>query len=171
MWHGQTQTGLVVGTTATTAATTTTTGLAAGRGGGVSEERGQRQGEGSDAGAEQGVRPAQDDVAVGAGRHQAVQAGHAPVGHRLHSALELAAGRSRDVGRSGCRYPGRGHLVASVRLRCGKYHRRPKTSEPFGRAAFIAPVHRSGYDVGLKTKTRKTFSQLPLETGCMQCHN
>jgi len=55
----------VVGTTTSTAAT----GLAGGR---LSEERSQREGEGSDACAEQGVRPTQDDTAMGAGRHQTV---------------------------------------------------------------------------------------------------
>jgi len=54
----------------------------------VSEERGEREGEGSDAGAEQSVRTAEDDAAVGAGRHQTVQTGHAPVGHHVHSAPE-----------------------------------------------------------------------------------
>jgi len=55
----------VVGTATSTAATR----LAGGR---LSEERCQREGEGSDACAEQGVRPTQDDTAVGASRHQAV---------------------------------------------------------------------------------------------------
>lgn len=57
----------------------------------VSEERGERSGEGSDAGAEQGVQPAKDDPAVGAGRHQTFQIRHAPVGHHVHSAPELVA--------------------------------------------------------------------------------
>jgi len=55
----------VVGTAKSTAAT----GLAGGR---LSQERGQRKGEGSDARAEQGIWPTQDDTAVGTSRHQTV---------------------------------------------------------------------------------------------------
>jgi len=55
----------VVGTATSTAAT----GLVGRR---LSEERSQRKGKGSDARAEQGVRPTQDDTAMGASRHQIV---------------------------------------------------------------------------------------------------
>lgn len=57
-----------------TATSTAATGLTGGR---LSQKRSQREGEGSDACAEQGVWPTQDDTAVGAGRHQTVQVGHA----------------------------------------------------------------------------------------------
>lgn len=109
---------------AAAAAATPTTGPAAG--GRVPEERGQREGEGPDASAEQGVRSAQDHVAMGAGRHQAVQVGHAPVGHYVHSAPELvargfrAAGRRRRSGRDN-RDPGSGHLLEPAELRPGNY--------------------------------------------------
>lgn len=109
---------------AAAAAAAATTGFAAG--GRVPEERGQREGEGPDAGAEQGVRSAQDDVAVGAGRHQAVQVGHAPVGHYVHRAPELVARSIRAVDgrrRSGRDYhdPGSGRRIESAELRRGNY--------------------------------------------------
>lgn len=110
----------MVGTTAAAAAPTGS-GPAGRR---VSEKRGEREGEGPDAGAEQGVRPAQDDAAVGACRHQAVQVGHASVGHHVHSASEFVAGSLGATGRRrpGDHYHGSGRrdLFAAAKLRLGK---------------------------------------------------